>query len=180
MVLAVFNSYCGDSRHCPIFTLFSLICRVIMHAYLLYTYLNELHISTNPFLETDSVQIQLHIITNQWSIILVPFRPNMFKTQQTRRIVDSCCLKLHHSKMLPSYLRLSPFEYNMSNGPSPSSPGLLYQNEVKCSALDIKMIFHSRTNETHFYKKGCALCLILKVRVSGTRKCSTGWQVIPV
>ena len=64
MVLAVFNSYCGDSRHCPIFTLFSLICRVIMNAYLLYTYLNELHISTNPFLETDSVQIQLHIITN--------------------------------------------------------------------------------------------------------------------
>ena len=64
MVLAVFYCYCGDSRLCPIFTLFSLICRVIMLAYLLYTYLNELHISTNPFLETDSVQIQLHIITN--------------------------------------------------------------------------------------------------------------------
>ena len=57
MVVAVFNSYCGDSRDCPFFTLFSLICRVIMHAYLLYTYLNELHISANPFLETDTVQI---------------------------------------------------------------------------------------------------------------------------
>ena len=64
MVLAVFYSYCGDSRHCPIFTLFSLICSVTMHAYLLQPHLNELHISPNPFLETDTVQIQLHIITN--------------------------------------------------------------------------------------------------------------------
>ena len=68
----------------------------------------------------------------------------------------------------------------MSNRLFPSSPGPLYQNEVKCSALDIKMIFHSHTNETHFYKKGCAIRLILKVRVSGTRKCPIGWQVIPV
>ena len=27
------------------------------------------------------------------------------------------------------------------------------------------MIFHSPANKTHFYKKGCALGLILKVRV---------------
>ena len=32
------------------------------------------------------------------------------------------------------------------------------------------MIFHSHANKTHFYKKACALGLILKVRVFGTRK----------
>ena len=34
----------------------------------------------------------------------------------------------------------------------------------------MEMIFHSHANETHFHKKGCALGLFLKVRVSGTRK----------
>ena len=29
----------------------------------------------------------------------------------------------------------------------------------------MEMIFHSRANKTHFHKKGCALGLILKVRV---------------
>ena len=55
----------------------------------------------------------------------------------------------------------------------PSSPGPLYQNEVKCSAFDMKMIFHSHANKTHFHKKGCAPSLILKVRVFGTRKWPT-------
>ena len=32
------------------------------------------------------------------------------------------------------------------------------------------MIFHSHANKTRFHKKGCALDLILKVRVFGTRK----------
>ena len=36
--------------------------------------------------------------------------------------------------------------------------------------FDMEMIFHSHANKTHFYKKGCALGLILKVRVFGTRK----------
>ena len=34
----------------------------------------------------------------------------------------------------------------------------------------MEMIFHSHANKTHFHKKGCALGLILKVRVSETRK----------
>ena len=58
----------------------------------------------------------------------------------------------------------------------PSSPGPLYQNEVKCSAFDMEMIFHSHANKTHFYKKGCALGLILKVSVFGTRMWSTRTQ----
>ena len=33
----------------------------------------------------------------------------------------------------------------------------LYQNEAKCSAFDMKMIFHSHANKTHFHKNGCAL-----------------------
>ena len=56
------------------------------------------------------------------------------------------------------------------NMPFPSFPGPLYQNEVKCSAFDMKMIFHSHANKTYFHKKGCALSLILKVRVLGIRK----------
>ena len=46
----------------------------------------------------------------------------------------------------------------------------LYQNEVKCSAFEMEMIFHSHANQTNFSKKGCALGLTLKVRVFGTRK----------
>ena len=38
------------------------------------------------------------------------------------------------------------------------------------------MIFYSHANKTHFYKKGCALRLILKVRVFGTLK----WPIIPL
>ena len=49
-------------------------------------------------------------------------------------------------------------------------PRPLYQNEVKCSAFDMEMIFHSHANKTLFHKKGCAHGLILKVRVFGTRK----------
>ena len=36
------------------------------------------------------------------------------------------------------------------NRPFPSSPGPLYQNEVKCSAFDMEMIFHSHAHKTHF------------------------------
>ena len=32
-------------------------------------------------------------------------------------------------------------------------PGPLYQNEVKCSAFDMEIIFHSHENKNHFHKK---------------------------
>ena len=64
------------------------------------------------------------------------------------------------------------FVYSI-NRSFPSSPGPLYQNEVKCPAFDVEMIFHSHANKTQFHKKGCALGLILKVRVFGTRKWPT-------
>ena len=64
-------------------------------------------------------------------------------------------------KKIKNYIKNTPFT---------SAPGPLYQNEVKSSAFDMEMIFHSHANKTHFHKKGCALRLILKVRVFGTWK----------
>ena len=64
------------------------------------------------------------------------------------------------------------------NRPFPSSPGPLYQNEVKCSSFNIEMIFQSRANKADFHKKGCALRVILKVRGFGTRKWPKGNKVI--
>ena len=53
-------------------------------------------------------------------------------------------------------------------------PGPLFQNEVTCSAFDMKTIFYSHANKTHFHKKACALGLILKVRVLGARE----WSIV--
>ena len=44
----------------------------------------------------------------------------------------------------------------------------LFQNEGRCSAFDMEIIFNSHANKTHFHKKGCAPSLILKMRVFGT------------
>ena len=97
----------------------------------------------------------------------------------TQRVLCGCtcenCLALKKKTLT---LTLSPLPFvNFStylmviiNRPLPSSPGPLYQNEVNCSAFDMEMIFQSLANKTHFHKKGCALSLILKVRVLGTRK----------
>ena len=72
------------------------------------------------------------------------------------------------SKKKISVLRLA--EGTVFNRPFPSSPEPLYQNEVKCSAFHIEMMFHSHSNKTYFQKKSCALGIILKVRVFGSRK----------
>ena len=56
------------------------------------------------------------------------------------------------------------------NRPFPSSPGPLYQNEVRCSAFDMEMICHSHANKYHFHKKGLAPNLLLIQRPGGTRK----------
>ena len=60
------------------------------------------------------------------------------------------------------------------NRPFPSSPGPVFQNEGRCSAFDMEIIFYSHANKTHFHKKGCAPSLILKVRVFGTRN----WPIL--
>ena len=56
------------------------------------------------------------------------------------------------------------------NWPFPSCSKPLFQIEAKCEACDTKMVFYFHANKTHFHKKGFALCLVLKVRVFGTRK----------
>ena len=50
----------------------------------------------------------------------------------------------------------------VANRPFPSSPGPLYQNEVKCSAFNIEMIFYLHANETHFPRKVFAPGLIFE------------------
>ena len=39
----------------------------------------------------------------------------------------------------------------------------LFQSEAKCEAIDLKMIFYSHANRTHFHNKGFALHLVLSV-----------------
>ena len=46
----------------------------------------------------------------------------------------------------------------------------LFQSEVKCEAIDMKMIFDYNANKTHLHNKGFSLSLVLKVRFFGTRK----------
>ena len=60
--------------------------------------------------------------------------------------------------------------FSCVNRPFPSSSGPLFQNEGRCSAFDMEIIFYSHANKTHFRKKGCAPSFILKVRVFGTQK----------
>ena len=45
-----------------------------------------------------------------------------------------------------------------------------FQSEAKCETFDMKTIFYSYANKTHFQKKGFALSLFLKVRAFETWK----------
>ena len=75
-------------------------------------------------------------------------------------------------------LDLPPYHQHHTNGranrPFPSSKKSHFQNEAKCEAIDMKMIFNYYANKTHFHNKGFALSLVLKVRFFGTRK----WPII--
>ena len=62
------------------------------------------------------------------------------------------------------------------NRPLLSPPGPLYQNEAKYSAFDIEIIYIIMPVKTHFHEKGCALGLVLKVRIFGTRKLPVNGQ----
>ena len=52
----------------------------------------------------------------------------------------------------------------VTNGPAISELHQ-FQSEVKYEAIDVKMVFYSDADKTHFHKKGFALSLVLKVRV---------------
>ena len=59
---------------------------------------------------------------------------------------------------------------NKSISHSRVAPKPLFQNEAKCTAIDMKMNFYSQQIENHFYKKGLTLSLVLKMGVLGTRE----------
>ena len=52
-------------------------------------------------------------------------------------------------------------------------PMPLIQKTAKCKADDMKMIFYSHANKTHFQKKGFVLSLVLKVRTRKWAICSS-------
>ena len=56
------------------------------------------------------------------------------------------------------------------------SQGLCMKTRLSAQAFDMKTIFHSHANKTYFHKKGCALSLIFKVRVLGTRSGLLIWK----
>ena len=57
-----------------------------------------------------------------------------------------------------------------TNRPFPSSKKSHFQNEAKCEAIDMEIIFNYYANKTHFHNKGFALSLVLKLRFFGTWK----------
>ena len=96
-------------------------------------------------------------LNGRFELVLIPAVPIYKKVSG----VKSCVIST------PGFSRFS----NISQRPNrslPSFPGPLYQN--KGSAFDMEMSFHSHASKIHFHNKGCALGLILKVRVFGTRK----------
>ena len=80
----------------------------------------------------------------------LPGRPQPFRPESP--------LPLPQSLHVLIYVQAST-KISSTSKPFPSSPGPLHQNEVKCSAFDIEMIFHSYANKTHFHEKGCVLGL---------------------
>ena len=58
--------------------------------------------------------------------------------------------------MTDNTLQQSEHAYQRCNRPFPSSLGPLFQNEGRCSAFDVEIMFLSHAKETHFHKKGCA------------------------
>ena len=60
------------------------------------------------------------------------------------------------------------------NRPFPSSPGPLYQNEVRCLTFLVEMNFICMRMKNHFHIKGWAPNIVLIQRPGGTRK----WPIL--
>ena len=73
--------------------------------------------------------------------------------------------------LLPPPCSMLGYERTITRTNNWPFPRPLYQNEVKCSAFDMEMIFHSHANKSHFHKKSCVLGFILRVRVFGLLQC---------
>ena len=57
--------------------------------------------------------------------------------------------------------------FDLVNKRFPSCP---VQSEAKCEAIDMKILFYSHANRTHYHKKVFGLSLVLKVKDFETRK----------
>ena len=62
----------------------------------------------------------------------------------------SQALKSHKVWIL--FWKAKPLLKQTLNRPFPSSPGPLFQNEGRCSAFYMEIIFHCHANETNFHK----------------------------
>ena len=85
-----------------------------------------------------------------------------------RTYESGTCFKTPHEFLItdfPQVWYLQLIYWKMFR-PFPSSPGPLYETEVKCSCLCYEIM----PIKTHYHKKGCALGLVLKVKVFGSQK----------
>ena len=116
-----------------------------------------------------------------------PFRLTQRCTQLNlpglRLFVYCICIIMRHShsndREIPETKRFIPkgselgitLSYpNWSVGHFRVPPDLCIKTRLSAQPYDMEMIFHSHANKTHFIQKGCALGLILKVRVFETRR----------
>ena len=70
----------------------------------------------------------------------------------------------------PPSRKMTPKAVWRHNRPFPSSPGPLYQNEVRRSTILVEMSFICMRMKNHFHIKGWAPNLVLIQRPGGTRK----------
>ena len=62
---------------------------------------------------------------------------------------------LHHIKICLISIKLLTYMQMSPTRPFPSSPGRLYQNEVKCSAFDMQMSYHSHAKNSFSQERLC-------------------------
>ena len=80
-----------------------------------------------------------------------------------------------------SSMERNPSQVNSKTGHFRFAPSLCFKARLSATLLIWTWFFYYRANKTHFYKKGFAFNLLLKVRVSGTRKCPiTIWVIKPL
>ena len=82
--------------------------------------------------------------------------------------------KMSEERVAPCYNSQEMFEE--INRPFPSSPGPLFQNDVRCSTFLVEMSFICMRMKNHFHIKGWAPNLVLIQRPGGTQKWPIPWQ----
>ena len=84
-------------------------------------------------------------------------------------ITNVCPPKRSRKSLHPQLVPILPRVSEVGNKPFPSSLGLCIKRRLSSQPL-IWKCFSFSCKKTNFHKKGCALDLLLKVRVFGTRK----------